>query len=67
MGLQVRRRVYPSQRRDEWVNVSTRGVSASKRVGHVTVNTRGSVFVRTGIPGVYYRFNIFRMLFGRGK
>lgn len=53
MGLQYRRRVRLG--RGVWLNVSRRGVSASGRVGPVTVNSRGSVFIRTLIGGLFYR------------
>lgn len=67
MGLYVRKRIYTSPNGDAWMTLSRSGVSASHRVGrHAVVNTRGNVFIRTGIPGVYFRFNMFRTLF-RGK
>lgn len=52
MGLQYRRRV--PVRRGSWLNLSGSGVSASQRVGRVTVNSRGRVFVRLA-RGLYWR------------
>jgi hypothetical protein len=52
MGLIVRRRVRTGA--NSWLNVSTSGVSASKRAGRVTVNTRGGVRVKLG-KGWSYR------------
>ena len=52
MGLQFRRRVPAGK--GQWLNVSGSGVSASKRVGRVTVNSRGRLFVRLG-RGLYWR------------
>ncbi|TWP35800.1 DUF4236 domain-containing protein [Leekyejoonella antrihumi] len=52
MGIQIRRRkpITPNS----WLNVSKSGVSASKRHGRVTVNSRGKIFVRLG-KGIYWR------------
>lgn len=52
MPLIFRRRVRMG--RGSWLNLSRSGVSVSKRVGRVTVNSRGRVFVRLG-RGVYWR------------
>lgn len=45
--------VYYRQRKklgkDSWLNVSGSGVSASRRVGPVTVNSRGGLWVK--LPG----------------
>ena len=67
MGIRYYRRIKTNDP-DTWVNVSKSGVSASHRVAkRVTVNTRGNVFIRTGVPGLNVRFNIFRSLFGRSR
>ena len=52
MGLIFRRRVRVG--RDSWANVSGSGVSVSKRVGRVTVNSRGRATVRLG-RGISWR------------
>ena len=44
MGLVYRRRVRLTPR--SWLNLSRHGASVSARAGRVTVNSRGSVFVR---------------------
>lgn len=44
MGFQYRRRVQTG--RGSWLNVSRSGISASKRKGRVTVNTRGGGSIR---------------------
>lgn len=46
MGLIYRKR--KSVGKNTWLNISKSGASASKRVGRVTVNTRGGVRVRLG-------------------
>lgn len=53
MGLQFTRRkkLTPSTT----LNVSKKGLSASKRVGPVTVNSRGKVGVRLG-KGLRWKF-----------
>jgi hypothetical protein len=53
MGLYIRRRI-PVKHRNTWINVSKSGLSVSKRVGRVTVNSRGSVWVRL-LKGVAWR------------
>jgi hypothetical protein len=44
MGLRYRRRVRTGK--SSWLNVSSSGVSASKRAGRVTVNSRGGGSIR---------------------
>lgn len=44
MGFIFRKRIRTG--RNSWLNVSRHGVSASRRVGRVTVNSRGRVTVR---------------------
>lgn len=46
MGLIYRRRVRTGKR--NWLNISKSGVSASERVGPVTVNSRGGMRIRLG-------------------
>jgi len=46
MKLLFRRRVPLS--RTSWANVSTSGVSVSRRVGRLTLNSRGAARVRLG-------------------
>jgi len=41
--------------RTSWLNVSKSGVSESKRVGRVTLNSRGGGRVRIA-PGLSFRF-----------
>lgn len=52
MGWVFRKRIRTG--RSSWLNVSKRGVSASKRVGRVTVNNRGRATIRIA-PGLSYR------------
>lgn len=40
--------------RNSWLNLSRSGVSASRRVGRVTVNSRGGVWVPL-LKGLFYR------------
>lgn len=47
MGFQFRKRQKLSK--DSWLNYSGSGVSASKRVGPVTINSRGGVWIK--LPG----------------
>lgn len=47
MGLFFRKRAKLGK--DSWLNVSGSGVSASRRFGPVTVNSRGGVYVN--LPG----------------
>jgi hypothetical protein len=47
MGISFRKRVKTGK--DSWINVSGSGVSGSKKVGPVTVNSRGGVWVK--LPG----------------
>lgn len=54
MGLIFRRRVKLGKSTSSWLNLSKSGVSASKRVGPVTVNSRGRVTVRLG-KGISFR------------
>jgi hypothetical protein len=44
MGLLIRRRIPIS--RNLWLNISKSGVSVSARKGRVTVNSRGSLWLR---------------------
>jgi len=46
MGLIFRRRVRLGRR--GWLNLSRRGVSASSRIGPLTVNSRGRWSLRLG-------------------
>jgi len=46
MNLLFRRRVPLS--RNSWANLSRSGVSVSRRVGRVTLNSRGSARLRLG-------------------
>ncbi len=46
MNLLFRRRVPIS--RNSWANVSRSGVSVSRRVGRVTLNSRGGARLRLG-------------------
>jgi hypothetical protein len=52
MGFYLRKRVKLG--RTAHLNVSKSGVSASKRAGRVTVNSRGRVSVRV-LPGLSFR------------
>lgn len=52
MGLSYRRRVRTG--RGSWLNLSTHGLSASRRVGRVTVNSRGGLRIRLG-KGLFWR------------
>jgi len=53
MGFIFRKRIQTS--RSSWLNVSKSSVSASKRVGRVTFNSRGGGRVRIA-PGLSFRF-----------
>lgn len=53
MGLYLRRRIPLG--RHLWLNLSRRGVSASLRLGPVTMNTRGRRTVRLG-KGIGWRW-----------
>jgi hypothetical protein len=52
MSLQYRRRVPVT--RTTWLNLSRSGLSASRRVGRLTVNTRGGLRIRLG-KGLFWR------------
>lgn len=52
MGLQYRRRKRLG--RNTWLNASLNGLSVSKRVGRVTLNSRGHIRVRLG-KGWFWR------------
>lgn len=52
MGLQYRKRARIG--RNSWVNLSTRGVSVSKKIGRVTLNSRGHIRVRIA-KGLFWR------------
>lgn len=52
MGLSYRRRVRLGK--NSWLNVSKSGMSVSRKVGGVTVNSRGRTSVRLG-KGLTYR------------
>ena len=53
MGFQYRKRVPTG--RTSWLNVSKTGVSASKKVGRLTLNSRGGGRIRIA-PGLSFRF-----------
>lgn len=53
MGLNYRRRVRTG--RTSWLNLSKSGVSASKRLGRLTVNSRGGGSFRIA-KGLSFRF-----------
>lgn len=55
MGFSYRRRVRLG--RSSWLNVSKRGLSTSKRLGRVTVSSRGRGSVRLG-KGLSFRFKL---------
>jgi hypothetical protein len=55
MAIQYRRRV--STGRNSWLNFSKSGVSASRRAGRVTVNTRGQGRIRI-FKGLSFRFKL---------
>lgn len=52
MGLIIRKRVRTGK--NSWFNVSKSGVSASRRAGPLSVNSRGQVRVRLG-KGISWR------------
>ena len=52
MGFIYRRRVAIGK--GTWLNVTRRGVSMSKRMGPVTLNSRGTVRIR-GAKGLSWR------------
>lgn len=52
MGLVFRKRVRTG--RNSWLNVSKSGVSASRRSGPLSVNSRGQVRLRLG-KGISWR------------
>lgn len=47
MGLNYRKIIKTGK--DSWLNVSKSGVSGSKRIGPVTINSRGGISVK--LPG----------------
>jgi len=53
MGFTFRKRVRTG--RSSWLNLSGSGVSASKRVGRDTLNSRGGGRIRI-LPGLAFRF-----------
>lgn len=53
MGFRFQRRLPLG--RGQWLNVSKRGVSASRRAGRVTFNSRGGGSVRI-LRGLSFRF-----------
>lgn len=53
MGLVYRKR--KSLGAGSWLNVSKRGASVSKKVGRVTLNSRGGGSIRIA-PGLSFRF-----------
>ena len=53
MGLIFRKRVKLDD--DTAANLSTHGVSVSRRLGRVTVSSRGRVSIRL-LPGLSFRF-----------
>ena len=56
MGLIFRRRARTG--RTSWLNLSRSGVSASRRAGRVTVNTRGQARVRLA-KGLSFRTKLW--------
>lgn len=52
MGFYIRKRVRLGK--GTWLNISKRGISASKRIGPLTVNSRGRTSLRLG-KGIGYR------------
>jgi hypothetical protein len=55
MGFYFRRRVPLGDGRRTWLNLSKSGVSASLRLGPLTVNTRGRRTLRLG-KGIGWRW-----------
>lgn len=53
MGFVYRRRIRTG--RSSWLNLSNKGVSASKKLGRVTLNSRGRGSIRI-MPGLSFRF-----------
>ena len=53
MGLVFRKRIRIGE--NQTVNLSKRGASVAKRVGRVTVNSRGRGSIRI-LPGLSFRF-----------
>lgn len=52
MSLQIRYRIPLGK--NLWLNISKSGVSVSARAGRVTVNSRGSIWVRIA-RGIFWR------------
>jgi hypothetical protein len=57
MSFNIRYRVPLGKR--FWLNISKSGVSLSARAGRVTVNSRGSIWVRIA-KGIFYRKSFSR-------
>lgn len=57
MGLVFRRRVRLGD--DTHANVSGGGVSVSRRLGPLTVNTRGQGTLRLGVRGLSWKFRLW--------
>lgn len=55
MGISFRKRIKIGE--GTYINVSKKGVSVSKKVGNVTVNSRGTATVNLG-HGLTYRKSI---------
>jgi hypothetical protein len=55
MGIVYRRRVRTGRR--SWFNLSRSGVSASRRAGRLTLNSRGAGRIRLG-KGLSFRFKL---------
>jgi hypothetical protein len=53
VGFRYQRRVRVGRR--SWLNLSRRGLSLSKRVGRLTVNSRGGGSIRL-LPGLSFHF-----------
>lgn len=57
MGLIFRRRLRVDD--DTHVNVSGSGLSLTRRLGPVTVNTRGQGTLRLGVKGLAWKFRLW--------
>jgi hypothetical protein len=57
MGLIFRRRLRVDD--DTHANLSRSGVSVSRRLGPVTVNTRGQGTLRLGVKGLAWKFRLW--------
>ncbi len=57
MGFSYRRSRRLGRR--TWLNWGTGGLSASRRSGPLTVNSRGRASIKTPIPGLSFRFRLW--------